>query len=120
MRYIRVLSDLSNELKFSTQKRIKLEVTIIKMCKPSMEKNDSVEELAGRVTLLENNLEKTCKELESGAFAVSSPVPSPGASISGTDGIQSQKPVEKRVIEALPDDVRQIAASWNRCHNRCN
>ena len=29
MRYIRVLSDLSNELKFSTQKRIKLEVTII-------------------------------------------------------------------------------------------
>ena len=113
MRYIRVLSDLSNELKFSTQKRIKLEVTIIKMCKPSMEKNDSVEELAGRVTLLENNLEKTCKELESGAFAVSSPVPSAGASISGTDGIQSQKPVEKRVIEALPDDVRQIAASWN-------
>ena len=113
MRYIRVLSDLSNELKFSTQKRIKLEVTIIKMCKPSMEKNDSVEELAGRVTLLENNLEKTCKELESGAFAVSSPVPSAGTSISGTDGIQSQKPVEKRVIEALPDDVRQIAASWN-------
>ena len=43
-----------------------------------MEKNDSVEELAGRVTLLENNLEKTCKELESGAFAVSSPVPSSG------------------------------------------
>lgn len=72
-----------------------------------------MEELAGRVTLLENNLEKTCKELESGAFAVSSPVPSAGASISGTDGIQSQKPVEKRVIEALPDDVRQIAASWN-------
>jgi DNA polymerase-3 subunit gamma/tau len=39
MRYIRVLSDLSNQLKYSSQKRVLLEVTIIKLCKPQMEKN---------------------------------------------------------------------------------
>ena len=37
MRYIRVMSTLLNELRFSSQKRILTEVTLIKLCKPAME-----------------------------------------------------------------------------------
>lgn len=117
MRYIRVLSDLSNDLKFAVQKRIKLEVAIIKLCRPSMERGGELEELEGRISLLENQLEKTQQKLKEGAFT------------SGAAGIQGQpsgassevgeasKPAPKRVIEALPDDVRQIASQWNSIVN---
>lgn len=36
-RYIRIFSDLSNQIKYATQKRVLLEVTLIKLCTPSME-----------------------------------------------------------------------------------
>lgn len=42
MRYIRVLSELANELKFSTQKRIKVEVTLIKLTRPAMEQRQDM------------------------------------------------------------------------------
>ena len=43
MRYIRVLSELSNNLRNATQKRVLVEVGLIKLCKPAMETNlDSV------------------------------------------------------------------------------
>lgn len=64
MRYIRVLSDLSNELKFSTQKRIKLEVTIIKMCKPSMEKMTAWKNLPGVSHFLKIILKRHVRSLK--------------------------------------------------------
>ena len=36
LRYIRIFSDLSNQIKYAVQKRILLEVTLIKLCKPAM------------------------------------------------------------------------------------
>lgn len=39
LRYIRIFSDLSNQIKYAVQKRILLEVTLIKLCKPAMETN---------------------------------------------------------------------------------
>ncbi len=37
LRYIRIFSELSNQLKYATQKRVLLEVALIKLCKPEME-----------------------------------------------------------------------------------
>ena len=37
LRYIRIFSELTNQLKYATQKRVLLEVTLIKLCKPQME-----------------------------------------------------------------------------------
>ena len=37
IRYIRIFSELSNQLKYATQKRVLLEVSLIKLCKPEME-----------------------------------------------------------------------------------
>ena len=45
MRHIRVLSELSNDMKTSTQKRVKAEVTFIKLMRPSMEKPADMTEL---------------------------------------------------------------------------
>ena len=37
MRYIRILSELSNRIRYSTQKRVEVEVALIRMCRPQME-----------------------------------------------------------------------------------
>src|SRR5699024_3902456 len=43
MRYIRIFSELSGQMRYSSQKRVLLEVAIVKLCKPSMERNlDSI------------------------------------------------------------------------------
>ena len=55
MRYIRIFSELSNQLKYATQKRVLLEAAFIKLCKPQME--DNVESLLNRIDILEKKLE---------------------------------------------------------------
>ncbi|MBQ8804515.1 MAG: DNA polymerase III subunit gamma/tau [Tyzzerella sp.] len=55
IRYIRIFSELSNQLKYATQKRVLLEVALIKLCKPEMEVNqDSV---LARIRAVEEKLE---------------------------------------------------------------
>ena len=119
MRYIRVMSDLSNELKLATQKRIKLEVSLIKMCKPAMGLAADVGELSGRVGQLEQQLEdalRLIKETES-KIADGTLIPA-GYGYAGVgqqpDGEYSGAVnVQKKVVQALPDDIKQIAVSWD-------
>ena len=43
MRYIRIFSELSGKIKYATQKRVVLELAVIKLCIPEMERNyDSI------------------------------------------------------------------------------
>lgn len=56
MRYIRIFSDLTNQLKFSTQKRVLLEITLIKICKPQMESNSDT--LFERIRAIEKQIEE--------------------------------------------------------------
>ena len=37
LRYIRIFSELSGQLRYATQKRVMLEVALIKLCTPAME-----------------------------------------------------------------------------------
>ena len=39
MRYIRIFSDLSSQIRYSTQKRVLVEIALIKLCRPAMETN---------------------------------------------------------------------------------
>ena len=136
MRYIRVMSDLSNELKIATQKRIKLEVALIKLCRPAMEPAQDIGELSGRVGHLESQLElairalketkseldNTKSQLSSGAYGAGSmSVSGAGNGAYGAENMRTEsKPAPKRVIDALPDDIKQIAASWNNIVNSIN
>ena len=55
LRYIRIFSELNNQLKYATQKRVLLEVTLIKICKPEMEtKEDTV---LDRIRAVEEKIE---------------------------------------------------------------
>ncbi|NLK98665.1 MAG: DNA polymerase III subunit gamma/tau [Epulopiscium sp.] len=54
LRWIRIFSELSNELRYTDQKRILLEVNIIKICQPNMD--ESRDALLDRVKQLEQKL----------------------------------------------------------------
>lgn len=56
IRYINILQEASNKINYVTTKRIVLEVAIIKMCKPQMEKDYSA--LIERIEQLESELDK--------------------------------------------------------------
>ena len=54
MRYIRIFSELGNQVKYATQKRILIEIAIIKLCKPQMEKD--YESVIDRIASIEAKL----------------------------------------------------------------
>ena len=54
LRYIRILSELMNDIRYSADKQILLEVAVIKMARPQMETD--VESLADRIRQLEEKL----------------------------------------------------------------
>lgn len=56
IRYIRILSDLLNQIRFSTSKRVLAEVALIKMCRPQMETDLS--SVLERMRMLEASLEQ--------------------------------------------------------------
>lgn len=56
MRYIRVFSELSGQIRYATQKRVLVEIALIKLCRPSMESN--YDSILHRLTQLEQKLEQ--------------------------------------------------------------
>ena len=54
MRYIRIFSDLSSQIRFAAQKRVLVEVAFIKLTKPSMEAN--LDSVLQRLTELEDQM----------------------------------------------------------------
>ncbi len=98
MRYIRIFSELSGQIKYATQKRILIEMTLIKLCRPAME--DSPDALAARVKAIEKNIEN--------GIAVSSQHMPQLA-----DKAQGQTPPPKRELpKAIPDDIKEIVSGW--------
>ena len=64
MRYIRTFSDLSNQLRYGTQKRVLVEVALIRLTKPAME--TSLDAVTERL----NRLEELMEELETRPVSV--------------------------------------------------
>ncbi|MBR4027068.1 MAG: DNA polymerase III subunit gamma/tau [Lachnospiraceae bacterium] len=54
IRYIRIFSELGNQIKYEVQKRILIEIAIIKLCKPEMEKD--YEAIIDRIASIEAKL----------------------------------------------------------------
>lgn len=101
MRYIRILSELSGQLRFASQKRVLLEIAIIKLCRPAMESDeDSVLE---RVRVLEEELSRLTEfvrkiqENPSALSTVSFEAETPPAE---TEVIPLPEQIEKNVILA--------------------
>ncbi|MCR5387905.1 MAG: DNA polymerase III subunit gamma/tau [Lachnospiraceae bacterium] len=109
MRYIRIVSGLSNNIRFSTQKRITIEVSIIKLCVPEMEKDNT--SLAERLTVLE-------EKIASGNFvqgAVSSQAPAKEAEP------EPVKEIDPEILNMSVDDaVKKISLHWPDFISRVN
>lgn len=55
IRYIRIFSELANDLRFAVQKRILIEIAVIKICKPQMETNP--DSISDRLKVIEELIE---------------------------------------------------------------
>ena len=56
MRYIRIFSDLSSQIRYSTQKRVLVEIALIKLCRPAMETN--LDSVLDRLRVLEQRMDE--------------------------------------------------------------
>lgn len=106
MRYIRVLSELSNQMKYASQKRVLVEVAFIKLCKPAMETN--YDSILDRIRLIE-------KQLEDGIVIANE------NRVSHTENVIEQKLKEQTSEEmkldyelAVPEDLKEVAQNWNK------
>lgn len=98
LRYIRIFSDLSNKIKYSSQKRIILEITLIKLCKPEMESTNDA--LLDRITKLE-------QKIETGISVVST-------SVQTQDAVtEKQMSITRPELpKAIPEEVEQVVRNW--------
>ncbi len=99
MRYIRVFSELSNQLRYATRKRVLIEIALIKLCKPEMEIN--LDSVISRIKILEEKLKNGVVAEAGTSHTHSAP--------------EKEIPARKQptvLPEALPEDIKQAAASW--------
>ena len=98
VRYIRIFSELSGQIRYASQKRILVEIALIKLCKPEMEIDQ--EAMLDRIRQVED-------KIENGVAAVM-----PQVRIAET-GVMAAQPKQKpQLPKAIPEDVQQIVARW--------
>ena len=102
MRYIRIFSELGGQIKYASQKRILIEIAIIKLCKPEMEKDYT--SLVDRIDSLEKKLEKGVVMAAPGSARQGV-----GGSAQGAQGGSLPK---AELPKAIPEDVKQVLTNW--------
>ena len=98
IRYIRIFSELSSQMKQAVQKRILLEVALIKLCKPAMETN--MDSVLDRIRVIE-------EKLETGIITTVLPT----QQNQQVSEVKSQ-PQKKELPKAIPEDIKQVVAKW--------
>ncbi len=106
MRYIRIFSELSNQVRYSTQKRILIEIAFIKLCRPQME--EDVSSILERLAQIEKKIEEGVIQPAASAHAASAQ--NPAASTQQTTGKADagNAPMPK----AISEDIRQVVKNW--------
>ena len=104
IRYIRVFSELTNQLKYSTQKRVMLEVALIKLCRPAMETNP--DSLLDRLRAVE-------EKLENGDF-LEGMARERVVYVNGAAGIEEEPQKKPELPEALNEDVKHVAKDFRK------
>ncbi len=100
-RYIRVMSELSGKLRATTQKRVTIEVTLIKLCRPEMESKD--DSLLDRIRVLEEKMENGIPMMANVGSATSAQM---------TQEAPRQTLKKAPLPAALPEDVQKVVQNW--------
>jgi len=99
LRYIRIFSELSGQIRYASQKRIMIEMALIKLCKPAMEKNK--DSILDRLREVEDKLENGVAVMPA------------GYEMSVQGGAVTSMPKEKpKLPKAIPEDVQTIVSKW--------
>jgi len=96
IRYIRIFSELSGQIRYAAQKRILVEIALIKLCKPEME--TSQEAILDRIRQVED-------KVENGVFVTA-------AAEKTTQTSETEKKPNPQLPKAIPEEVQQIVAKW--------
>lgn len=104
MRYIRVLSELQNNMRFATNRRVLVEIAMIRLCRPQMERTEDA--VRDRIRMLEDKLE----DLEmNGIMAAPADIVSyPGRAIAPAEEEEPAAPAPN----AAPEDLEKVCAIW--------
>ncbi|MBD5526439.1 MAG: DNA polymerase III subunit gamma/tau [Lachnospiraceae bacterium] len=106
MRYIRIFSELSGQIKYAAQKRILLEIALIKLCRPDMEKD--YESIVERVRAVEEKIENGIAVVPAGGG-----YPAEGGTYSSGNQMAAGTPVERPPLpKAIPEDVQAVVDKW--------
>ncbi|MCQ2510449.1 MAG: DNA polymerase III subunit gamma/tau [Lachnospiraceae bacterium] len=102
MRYIRVFSELSGQLRNSAQKRILVEIALIRLSRPQMEVN--LDSVLDRLRILE-------EKMENGIVVQQSTISGQNVAVrNSAEGSAVQEPAE--VKKAAPEDLARIRKQW--------
>lgn len=110
IRYIRIFSELSGQIRYAAQKRVLTEVALIKLCRPQMEtKKDT---LLDRIRAIEEQLARGIVPRQGtneggGGYGGNAA----GAGMSGTGGGIPPK-AKQELPKAIPEDVKRAVANW--------
>ena len=99
MRYIQVLSTLSNDIKYATQKRVLVEIALIKLCKPEMQSD--LNSIVNRI----GNLEK---KVEEGVTIVAAPTATSAPNVTPLTSVKKEP-----LPDAIPEEIEEVAKRWS-------
>lgn len=108
-RYIHVFSELAGQIRYSAQKRILVEIALIKLCKPEMQ--ESQEAVLDRIRQVEERVEKA----EQGAFSRGPAVSSAGPAVAVQT--RGERP---KLEKAIPEEIQGIVRNWAAIVNEVN
>jgi len=103
VRYIGIMSELANRIRYASQKRLLIEVELIKMARPQMQPD--YESLLDRIRILENQMSNGVIVQRNNVQDVTGV--SDISEDNGPDAVN-----EEELAKALPEDIRQIAGNW--------
>lgn len=109
MRYIRVLSELSNQLRYATQKRVIVEIGLIKLCKPAMELN--LDSVFDRLRILEEKMEQGIPVNMVGTAQEMRSAGNMGNQGKAVNAAEAEVPRPKPQ-KAAPEDLQQVQREW--------
>lgn len=107
MRYIRIFSELSNQLRYASQKRVLVELAFIKLTKPAMEHNlDSIIE---RLNKIEDQLEEGIPVNPSIISQVS-----PAGAATVAEAAPATPPEQVVLPKAQLEDLQLVRREWGK------
>ncbi len=114
--YIRILSELSGQIKYATQKRVLIEIAFVKLCRPQMESSHGLENIEERLHVLEERLEQSAmisKEqlqglLEKKLSSMETKV------LTENENITANRELSPVCLEpAVPEELAALAGQWS-------